>query len=228
MKAVLISINKPHTDNIFTHKKKKVEWRKKPLPLTTHYCYETKNKGGCGKVIGQFDVVSNLEFDPLKHHFYSSEFIEDGCVPIEDLIEYANGDVIYGNILENIQEYDKPKELWEFKTKCKEYGSDNPNCTECHYYIDGMCYEYDESDCGCSGRKPITRPPQSWCYVESEAVEVRHGKWEFINQAVGYLEPPYGDTAKCSLCGFVIDVSEMGYKYCPDCGAKMDGERREK
>ena len=48
-KAVLISINKPHTDNIFTHKKKKVEWRKKALPLATYYCYETKNKGGCGE-----------------------------------------------------------------------------------------------------------------------------------------------------------------------------------
>lgn len=157
-KAVLISINKPHTDNIFTHKKKTVEWRKKALPLATYYGYETKNKGGCGQVRGQFDVVQNIEFDPLKHHSYSADFIEDGCVPIADLIEYANGDVIYGNVLENIKEYDKPKELSEFKRVC------NGNCQECQYAIwetQGWYHEPKIVDC-----KPITRPPQSWCYVE--------------------------------------------------------------
>lgn len=55
--------------------------------------------------------------------------------------------------------------------------------------------------------------------------KVKHGKWMFINQAVGFLEPPYGDTAKCSVCEFIIDVSEMGYKFCPNCGAGMRGEK---
>lgn len=153
MKSVLISINKPHTDNIFTHRKKRVEWRKKPLPKTTHYCYETKNKGGCGKVIGQFDVVQNIEFDPLNHRLYSSDFIEDGCVPIEDLIEYANGDVIYGNILENIEGYDTPKELSEFQQchKCKH------NCVRTSQNVELCKYHR------------LTRPPQSWCYVEERS-----------------------------------------------------------
>lgn len=151
MKSALTSINKPHTDNIFTHKKKRVEWRKKPLPKTTHHCYETKNKGGCGKVIGRFDVVENIEFDPLNHRLYSPDFIQDGCVPIEDLIEYANGDVIYGNVLENIERYDKPKELSEFFYAC-----DKPKGTDC-----SVCLDRRENRC-----KSITRPPQSWCYVE--------------------------------------------------------------
>ncbi len=155
--SVLISINKPHTDNIFIHKKKTVEWRKKPLPLTTHHCYETKNKGGCGKVIGQFDVVQNIEFDPLNHRLYSPKFIEDGCVPIEDLIEYANGDVIYGNVLENIEGYDKPRELGEFYTLKK--------CNACRGGYESTACIYDED---CKVPAPITRPPQSWCYVESE------------------------------------------------------------
>lgn len=50
------------------------------------------------------------------------------------------------------------------------------------------------------------------------------GKWIWINQAKGYLEPPYGDTCKCSLCEFEIDVSESNYNFCPNCGAKMKGE----
>lgn len=163
MKAVLISINKPHTDNIFTHKKKKIEWRKKPLPLTTHYCYETKNKGGIGKVRGQFEVVQNIEFDPLNHRLYSPDLIEDGCVPIEDLIEYANGDVIYGNVLESVEEYDKPKELRRFQKPCictSEYeGEEYMDCLNCD-----LAGDSDYGIVACN--RPITRPPQSWCYVE--------------------------------------------------------------
>ncbi len=71
----------------------------------------------------------------------------------------------------------------------------------------------------CTGEKCKQYKPTA------DAVEVRHGEWIFINQAKGYLEPPYGDTLKCSLCEFVIDVSEGNYKYCPHCGAKMDGEK---
>ena len=51
------------------------------------------------------------------------------------------------------------------------------------------------------------------------------GKWIWIDQAIGYLDPPYGDTCKCSLCGFVIDISNSYYKYCPNCGVRMNGER---
>ena len=69
------------------------------------------------------------------------------------------------------------------------------------------------------------------CYFQCVAKEIinhgyrkqSEGKWIWINQATGYLEPPYGDTCKCSLCEFVIDVSESNYKYCPNCGAHMKG-----
>lgn len=169
MKAALISINKPHTDNIFTTKKKTIEWRKKPLPLTTHYGYETKNKGGIGKVRGQFDVVRHIEFNP-ELDYYNFGIVEAGCVPIEDLLEYANGDVIYGNVLENIEEYDKPKELGEFYV---EGDCDCMNCKKCAWFDRGNGYNV-EDDCNLSYKgvaehksfKPIKRPPQSWCYAE--------------------------------------------------------------
>lgn len=166
MKAVLISINKPHTDNIFSGKKR-IEWRKKPLPKTTHYCYETKNKGGIGKVRGQFKVVQNIEFDPLNYRLYSQELIDDGCVPIKELIEYANGDVIYANVLENIEQYDEPKELSEFQPICK-YNMDS----ECVYW-DDCKHKAITTDWGYPANmcnKEITRPPQSWCYVEELGV----------------------------------------------------------
>ncbi len=166
--SVLISINKPHTDNIFSGKKR-IEWRKRPLPKTTHYCYETKNKGGIGKVRGQFDVVENIKFNPLGDT-YRPQWLEQGCVPIKELIEYANGDVIYANVLENIEEYDKPKELSEFYT---EGDCDCLNCKKCYWFDKGNGYNC-EDDCNLAYKaiaehksyKPIIRPPQSWCYVE--------------------------------------------------------------
>ncbi len=56
-----------------------------------------------------------------------------------------------------------------------------------------------------------------------EAEPVRHGRWILVIQIVS----PYGAEIeeKCSLCG--CDISRYGtqpmYKFCPNCGAKMDG-----
>lgn len=58
---------------------------------------------------------------------------------------------------------------------------------------------------------------------KADYVEVKHGEWLLIVERSDYLEPPSCDTAKCSVCGRKIDVSETGFKYCPHCGAKMDG-----
>lgn len=58
---------------------------------------------------------------------------------------------------------------------------------------------------------------------KAEVEEVDHGYWKFINLAANYLEAPFGDTCHCSLCGFHIDVSDTHFKYCPECGARMDG-----
>lgn len=44
------------------------------------------------------------------------------------------------------------------------------------------------------------------------------GEWKPIMQELNYC-----DTLECSVCEFVIDISEGDYKYCPNCGAKMKG-----
>ncbi len=167
MKAGLVSINKPHTDNIF-NLIKTIEWRKSPLPTGLNYVYETKNKGGCGKVIGEIWIEDNDRLDIEKE--LKKWHIKRGCVPLEDLKKYATKDFIYANYIGEVKRYDKPKELREFKTECKEWDKENPNCDNCKYFIDCRCYEYDESDCACDGIKPVERPPQSWCYVEELGV----------------------------------------------------------
>lgn len=48
-----------------------------------------------------------------------------------------------------------------------------------------------------------------------DAVPVKHGRWELVDEA----EPRRYGCSKCSC------LSWYGtYKYCPNCGARMDGE----
>ena len=61
-----------------------------------------------------------------------------------------------------------------------------------------------------------------WAYIDCtptvDAVEVVHGRWEWITEDI------YG----CTNCGATNHVKEvMGqpdFNYCPNCGAKMDGD----
>lgn len=59
-----------------------------------------------------------------------------------------------------------------------------------------------------------------------DAVPVVHGLWIEVDEGDGDY------TYDCSVCGgkwwLAADTPEAnGMKYCPYCGAKMDGERRE-
>lgn len=51
----------------------------------------------------------------------------------------------------------------------------------------------------------------------ADVVEVRHGYW---------IPIPEHENKRCSVCSTVFSDFTFGY-YCPKCGAKMDGERRE-
>ena len=63
------------------------------------------------------------------------------------------------------------------------------------------------------------------CEVDAQTAAnvapVVHGRW-------GHLG---GDEWCCSVCGFVITTEgswdKPAKKYCEDCGAKMDGERKD-
>lgn len=58
----------------------------------------------------------------------------------------------------------------------------------------------------------------------ADVVEVRHGKWE----DVVVLDVSYNNYQHtCGACGkSYFDNNKFNYPYCPNCGAKMNGERR--
>lgn len=60
----------------------------------------------------------------------------------------------------------------------------------------------------------------------ADVVEVRHGEWIVITEERDTI---FGKAKlqhkECSVCGYPMGV--CGSIYCGNCGAKMDGERRE-
>lgn len=60
----------------------------------------------------------------------------------------------------------------------------------------------------------------------ADVVEVRHGYWKWETK----IEPQAQNRLYCSICDNEC-LSKGNYyvksKYCPHCGARMDGERKE-
>ncbi len=50
----------------------------------------------------------------------------------------------------------------------------------------------------------------------SDVVEVKYGKWQ-----------KQGNEKKCSHCKFIYYSNNDDFNFCPNCGAKMDGERKQ-
>ena len=138
-----------------------------------------------GKVIGEFVCDRIEEFTPSESGVQFKRFkaLYDTCLSVKEIRAYLNGKVGYGWHISDLVIYDKPRELSEF------YISDNAAIQSCKHreivgqpeyktahngWIKGsyICNANGEPDwCTKCKVKPITRPPQSWCYVE----EVHNG-----------------------------------------------------
>ena len=63
----------------------------------------------------------------------------------------------------------------------------------------------------------------------ADVQEVKHGKWEQQTEPLRWRDV---DCAECSICGesYILneymDIDDIRYrwKYCPNCGARMDGK----
>lgn len=175
MKSVLISI-KPYWCELITDGRKTIEVRKtRPKCDTPFKCYiyctlsELLTRSHCngkiyvaiskkhqkalecngnttlsGKVIGEFvcDNIDTYDDDTIfafRHEDYTrwNDFdLNRACIHPEDFQNYANGKWLYGWHISDLVIYDEPKSIKEFY----------------HYGV-------------VHGAK-VTRPPQSWCYVE--------------------------------------------------------------
>ena len=119
-----------------------------------------------GKVIGEFvcEKISSWK----DHEIHISNLSKLSCVSFSELGEYSKGgkDNLYGWHISDVKIYDKPKELSEFcSTKWDmpcEYKKRGFNMDFCMVYENGIRF-CKELNCD---KKRLTRPPQSWCYIE--------------------------------------------------------------
>lgn len=172
-KAVLISIQ-PKWCELIVRGEKTIETRKtKPkldVPFKV-YIYETKGKTeipsfidedgheiyqGRGQVIGEFMCfhIGKMSWltNPSRLDWIDS-YDADTCLTNREIYEYSKGDKFYEWYITKLKVYDKPKELGEFIKPC-----DTPfQCDKCKELVEHF---------GCG--RTMTRPPQSWCYVESK------------------------------------------------------------
>lgn len=190
MKSVLISIQ-PKWCELIASGKKTIEVRKTKPKLETPfkcYIYCTKNtfnirysdsakdwqKNACGKVIGEFlcDYIEDFKefeygIDVLHRHIKLN-----ACINYGEIYDYLGFKKCgYGWHISNLVIYDKPRELSEFVV---EGDCLNGDCKKCKWFDGGNNYNV-EADCLLpydfhfnKSVKPLFRPPQSWCYVESE------------------------------------------------------------
>ena len=142
-------------------------------------------KANKGKVIGEFvcdridyigkrGINNNFDYCYLSLNEWGNDDVEieitdikKSCISKEELNLYgANSPCLYAWRFTDLVIYDKPKELSEFYTEGE---CDCKSCERCKWF------SYDtfqgEECCELSNYyKPITRPPQSWCYVEELGV----------------------------------------------------------
>lgn len=142
-----------------------------------YYEYE-----GCGKVIGEFvcDGIILMADSGVYFASITDYDVTSCCLNYRELHKYGNGKNLYGWHISDHVIYDKPKELSEFMVIDKEMlkecpyrirAYNNPDCTNGALlkgtYVCNNSFEPDfcRGQCGIA-TKPLTHPPQSWCYVE--------------------------------------------------------------
>ena len=115
---------------------------------------------GNGYVVGEF-VCDTYVADKTFGH--DALFNAAACMSEPDVVAYSAGTQLYGWHISDLKIYDTPKELNEFWFPPELY-CEKERCGGCPY--DQVADVNGEYSFDCEWKRPLTRPPQSWCYVE--------------------------------------------------------------
>lgn len=130
--------------------------------------YTYKAYSCVGKVIGEFvcnEIIflGNITTDEWKylvgdkHEYHKKLVTECACLSEIEVLKYGNQKSCYAWCISNLKIYDKPKDWDEFEKPCSR------ECECCKYYSYAT---FDEPPTCEWNDYYLTRPPQSWCYVE--------------------------------------------------------------
>ena len=169
MKSVLIAIRPQWAEKI-AKGIKTIEVRKtapKEVPFKAYiYCTKEKKQDDIiwagifgdrgkwnGRVIGEFICNNASELDYVYYWNNGYEFAT--CLTYRQVADYGKGKTLYGWHISDLKIYGSPKELSEFSRPCS-YSGLCFSCKRTSFKKDGNLL--------CNTK--ITRPPQSWMYVE--------------------------------------------------------------
>lgn len=113
-----------------------------------------------GKVIGEYVCDEIIEWTEDMRPPVPLDKIQ---LSYPEIRKYGGDKTLYLWHISDLVIYDKPKELCEFYRKC-----DQLHCETCKH-LKWQRVNADEFEYDCeyyAGLIPLTRPPQSWCYVE--------------------------------------------------------------
>lgn len=116
-----------------------------------------------GKVIGEFvcDDVEMFSVDYRGNAMQNKRISELSCVPLRDLIRYqGEAYCLYGWHISDLVIYDEPKVLSGFIKH--DYWSYDEWVENTPWHAEHTTMDYTTY----LDRRRLTRPPQSWCYVE--------------------------------------------------------------
>lgn len=144
-----------------------------PTPFTV-YVYMTKHKwifkllpflkNRFAKVIGSFvcDRIDKYTFSNYEARYRINDVdIAKTCLNHPELIAYGKGKPLYGWHITEPKLFDKPKALSEFRPWCEKSRKTDDNLEMCCNCKNAF-FDEDGAFYGCG----LTRPSQSWCYVE--------------------------------------------------------------
>ena len=169
MKSVLIAIRPQWAEKI-AKGIKTIEVRKtapKEVPFKAYiYCTKEKKQDDIiwagifgdrgkwnGRVIGEFICNNASELDYV--YYWNNGYEFETCLTYRQVADYGKGKTLYGWHISDLKIYDRPKELSEFSRPCS-YSGLCFSCKRTSFKKDGNLL--------CNTK--ITRPPQSWMYVE--------------------------------------------------------------
>lgn len=181
-KAIGLNIDKEKTIEVRKNFPKAEDWNK----LVEIYCSKDKKSFNqipkeyqplmqkfLGKVVGRWvcNYIEEYKFNWIELTAYGSKdftitqnSLKKTCLSKQDLInygcgEYGHKETLYGLHISDLKIFDKPKELSEFK----HFKGKDLCCLGCKHTE--TCYVEKVESC-MYAYKPLSRPPQSWCYVK--------------------------------------------------------------
>lgn len=130
---------------------------------------------GNGKVIGEFvcDKVDVYDFSNYEAEYRITHIEQKAmCLNQPELIQYGDGQPLYGWHISDLKIYDEPKRISDFLKPCPDPFHYCTICKHCVKVIPpdeeeyalyhGGQFEYWEEHC----TNRLTAPPRSWRYVE--------------------------------------------------------------